>query len=211
MRSANGMANEVGMDEIDDILSFWFGRIETTVVPTENRARIWFSHDDEVDELIRSNFSSVLERAIAGDCDHWQQTPRGQLALILVLDQFSRHIYRGLPDSYYQDQKALAVCESGMFMDADHHLSLVERLFYYFPLLHAEEIYYQNKGLASYQLLNQIALEETQIVYNSFVKFANHHYMLISRFGRFPQRNRILQRESTADELLFLDTLEEQQ
>lgn len=197
------------MELYEKILDFWFGRIETTIIPSEHRAKIWFSNDPEVDELIQIEFKEVLDKAIEGEYNHWRETPRGQLALIIVLDQFSRHIYRDQPECYCQDELALDICEQGLLMEADHHLSLVERLFFYFPLLHSEQLLDQNKALSEYQLLSELALEETQVVYNSFVKFANHHYILIDRFGRFPQRNSILDRLSTDEELDYLQHLDD--
>ncbi len=86
----------------------------------------------------------------------------------------------------------------------DHALSLIERVFYYFPLLHSEHLAFQEQSIRAYQLLVEMAFPETQIIYESFCKFANHHYNIIKRFDRFPQRNAILSRESTEEEIKYL-------
>lgn len=193
----------------DDVLKFWFGRVEETIVPTEHRARIWFGEDKETDEEIKWRFTSYLEAAIAGQLAVWEKTPRGQLALIIILDQFSRHIYRGSDKAFAQDEKALQICLQGMRHEAEHSLSLIERVFYYFPLLHSENITYQEKSLRAYHALIDLAFSETRVIFDSFYKFANHHYSIVQRFGRFPQRNQALHRESGKEELAFLKEIGE--
>ncbi|PIZ04986.1 MAG: DUF924 domain-containing protein [Gammaproteobacteria bacterium CG_4_10_14_0_8_um_filter_38_16] len=191
------------------ILHFWFGRVEETIVPTEHRARIWFGEDEAIDQEIKWRFKTELESAIAGKLDSWKATPRGQLALIIVLDQFSRHIYRGSEQAFAQDEMALSVCLDGMRHDADHSLSLIERVFFYFPLLHSEKITYQEKSVRSYRTLGDLAFSETRVIFDSFLKFANHHYSIVQRFGRFPQRNEALHRDSSKAETTFLREIEE--
>lgn len=192
----------------EDINKFWLGRVEETIIPSEHRARIWFGEDQETDTEIKNTFSADLERAIKGEYEAWQQTPRGQLALILLLDQFSRHIYRNTPQAFAQDPKALALCVQGVSVEADHALSLIERVFYYFPLLHSEDIHHQQQAVSAYQLLAKLAFAETRVIYDSFLRFAHHHYSVIQRFGRFPQRNRVLNRESTPEEVVYLREIE---
>jgi len=192
------------MERVDEILKFWFGRVEETIVPSENRARIWFGESPDVDAEIKDKFSGDLERAIDGKSTEWENDPRGQLALTIILDQFSRHVYRDSPQAFAQDNYALAICTKGMEKQYDHSLSLIERVFYYFPLLHSEEIDFQEKSIRAYQILVELAFPETQIIYESFFKFANHHYNIIRRFGRFPQRNKVLGRESTDEEVKYI-------
>ena len=192
------------MESYEEILKFWFGRVEETVVPSENRARIWFGDSPEVDAEIKKKFATITASAIQGHYLEWETAPRGQLALIIALDQFSRHIYRDTPQAYVQDDYALSICTRGMESQADHALSLIERVFYYFPLLHSEHLGYQEKSIVAYQMLVELAFPETQIIYESFFKFANHHYSIVRRFGRFPQRNTILGRESTEEEINYL-------
>jgi len=193
----------------DDVLKFWFGRVEQTIVPTEHRAKIWFGEDEETDREIKDRFSAQVDAAIASQLGDWEKSPRGQLALIITLDQFSRHIFRGTAQAFAQDERALQICLSGMRTESDHALSLIERVFYYFPLLHSEKITNQEKSVRAYRTLVDLAFSETRVIFDSFLKFANHHYSIIQRFGRFPQRNKALHRESTKPEIEFLREIEE--
>lgn len=195
-------------EQVDQILKFWFGRVEDTIVPSENRARIWFGEDTEIDTEIKQKFEHDLFNSIAGNNDHWTETPRGQLASIILLDQFSRHIFRDNIRAYQQDDIALMICANGIQEEAEHSLSLIERVFYYFPLLHSEQLGYQEQSVRAYQMLTDLAFAETRVIYDSFLKFANHHYSIILRFGRFPQRNALLGRVSTPDEIAFLKEIE---
>ncbi len=190
-----------------EILDYWFGHVEETVVPSEDRARIWFGENDEIDAIIRDQFTSDLDNVVAGKYVAWESTARGQLALILILDQFARHINRGNPNAFCYDSDALKICTQGMEKEFDRYLTLIERVFYYFPLLHSEDLFYQEAAMRSYEGLVTFSLPETKVIYESFFKFANHHYNIIRRFGRFPQRNVVLNRESTSEEVQYLKEL----
>ena len=196
------------MEPYENIIKFWFGRVEETIVPSENRARIWFGESDDIDDEIKDLFSEDLENAIVGGFNSWDNHPRGQLAKIILLDQFSRHIYRNTPKAYSNDKLALDICLKGIGSEDEHALSLIERVFYYFPLLHSEDISNQEKSVRAYQMLAEMAFSETRVIYDSFLKFANHHYTIIQRFGRFPQRNKVLGRDSTEEELIYLEETE---
>jgi len=195
------------MESYEKVLDFWFGRVEQTILPSEHRAKIWFAEDPDVDKEIRTKFATDYEQCLLGDFDEWRASPRGQLATIIMLDQFSRHIHRNTPKAYAQDAKALDICINGIDVESEHQLSLIERVFYYFPLLHSEMLQYQELSLRAYQNLSELAFSETQVIYDSFLKFANHHYTIIRRFGRFPQRNGVLLRESTDEEVRYLDEI----
>ncbi|OGO92662.1 MAG: hypothetical protein A3F10_00445 [Coxiella sp. RIFCSPHIGHO2_12_FULL_42_15] len=199
----------VNTERVQSILEFWFGRVEETVIPSENRARIWFGDNKQVDSEIKSRFDKDLESAVRGDYLHWEKNSRSQLALIITLDQFSRHIHRGKSYAYAQDDYALSICTRGMEHELDHYLSLIERVFYYFPLLHSEHLAYQESSIRAYEILVELALPETKVIYESFFKFANHHYSIVRRFGRFPQRNAVLGRGSTKEELDYLKESEQ--
>lgn len=197
------------MELYTEILQFWFGRVEETVVPTEHRARVWFGEDTAIDEEIKWRFSKTVKDAIAGNLAEWEKSPRGQLALIIVLDQFSRHVYRGTSEAFAQDPEALRICLRGMKTESEHHLSLIERVFYYFPLLHSEKITNQEKSIQAYRTLVDLSFSETRVIFDSFLKFANHHYSIVKRFGRFPQRNETLLRDSSRDEEVYLKEIED--
>ena len=196
------------MQRYDEILTFWFGRVEQTVTPSENRSRIWFGDDPDVAQMMRSEFMSDIESARAGLYDEWCLNPRGQLALVLLYDQFARHMFRGTAEAFEYDAKALRIVLDGLDRFCDHELSLIERVFYYFPLLHSEELCYQEQSLRAYALVDSLAFDETHVIYGSFLKFAYHHHGIIARYGRFPQRNPILGRPSTSDELAFLESIQ---
>lgn len=198
------------MREYQQVNNFWFGHVEQTIVPSEERAKLWFGEDLRVDADIRAKFGALLEKTIHGDFDPWANTPRGQLALVIILDQFSRHIFRGSPLAFSQDPRALALCLKGLQEESDHALSLIERVFFYFPLLHSEKLAHQDQAVHCYFQLGELAFAETRVIYDSFLKFANHHYNIIQRFGRFPQRNRILGRESTREEEQYLREFDHQ-
>ena len=195
------------MERFEKITNFWLGDIEKTIVPTEDQARLWFGEDPEVDQYIADEFGDDLEQAKSGKYNDWLADSRGQLGMILLLDQFSRHIYRANPKSYQQDSQALKICMTGLEQEKEHDLSLIERVFYYFPMIHAESLITQTQSLSAYQLLAELSFSETRVLYDSFLKFANHHYTIIEQFGRFPQRNAILGRQSTLEEQQYLDEL----
>ncbi len=195
--------------DFETVLQFWFGRVEETVVPSENRARIWFGEESDVDQEIKNEFSTTLTAFLNGECQDWLSSARGQLAAIILLDQFSRHIYRDTEKAYAQDELALEICLQGIENESEHDLSLIERVFYYFPLLHSEDVGYQELSVQYYQMLSELAFSETRVIFDSFLKFAKHHYAIIQNFGRFPQRNSFLFRESTPTELTYLAELQE--
>ncbi len=201
----------MGEERYEDILTYWFGHVEDTIVPSKQRARIWFGNDDEIDQEIREKFSLDYTHAITGHFHECLDHPRGQLALILMFDQFSRHLHRGTKDAFSHDQQAISVCITGIQKEFDHKLSLIERVFYYFPLLHAEDLSLQQQSVFVYKSLLDLALPETRGVYESFLEFSAHHYEVIKRYGRFPQRNRWLGRESTTEEVIYLKEYQDQE
>jgi uncharacterized protein (DUF924 family) len=194
----------------DEILKYWFGHVEETVLPSQHRTEIWFSGKEEIDEEIKTQFSEDLEKAQRGEYNNWENDPRGSLALIVMYDQFSRHVYRNTIQAFAQDQKALDLCLQGIQKEFDHSLSLIERVFFYFPLMHAENVEMQATAVRAYQILVNLAFPETRALFESFLDYAVKHYDTIRRFGRFPQRNSVVGRPSTNEELEFLKTSQTQ-
>ncbi len=192
------------MDRIDEILHYWFGHIEQTALPSEHRTRVWFSGDPGVDAEIREKFYDDFVKAVHGDYAEWTHTARGSLSLIILFDQFSRHIYRGTALALDQDQKALDVCLKGIDAKHDHMLSLIERVFFYFPLMHTENAEMQALSLRAYDMLLNLSFSETRPMFEKFLEQATTNHEVISRFGRFPQLNEILNRTSTLEELEYL-------
>ena len=171
----------------DDVLRFWFEEIEQ---------RRWFQSDPAFDRELEARFGATLAGAKRGEFDHWSDTPRGRLALIVVLDQFSRNIHRGSAEAFAADDQALQLTLAGIDAGDDRELSLAERSFFYLPLRHAEDLEMQRLGLEKTRELNAAG-------YGSD-KYALNHLEIIERFGRFPHRNAALGRNSTEEEKAYL-------
>ncbi|HWP46085.1 MAG TPA: DUF924 family protein [Candidatus Limnocylindrales bacterium] len=189
-------------NRIEEILHFWFGDLQT--INLEERLKLWFGGEEETDRLIRDKFEPDLLQAISGELAHWEETPRGTLALIILLDQFSRNIYRNTPRAFAQDEMALGICLRGMDRGKDLALDLLERVFFYLPMEHAEDLEIQRKSVKAFESLVKAAPPNMKNPFESFLDYAIRHYAIIEKFGRFPHRNEILGRASTPEELEFL-------
>jgi uncharacterized protein (DUF924 family) len=189
---------------VKDILDFWFGSLVDAELITPERTQLWFSGSPEVDDEIRDLFEDDLMKAIAGDYDHWADDPLGRLALIILLDQFSRNIFRGSARAFVQDERALSLCLEGLDSGVDRGLPLMQRVFFYLPLEHCEDLEIQKTSVAAFESLTLLTFPETQGVYDSFLAFAQEHHDTIERFGRFPYRNEVLGRVSSSDEMTYL-------
>jgi uncharacterized protein (DUF924 family) len=197
------------VDEARSVRQFWFGALPLSAAQLQQRMRFWFGTDPtalrrERDEAIRSRFGKLLERAGSGGLASWADGPRRRLSLIILLDQFPRHIYRGSARAFAYDTQALGLTLSGMQSAADAALDVVERIFFYMPLQHAESGEVQDESVAAYRRVLTEAPGEVHGFFASAVRSAEHHRSLIERFGRFPHRNRVLNRASTPDEEKWL-------
>jgi uncharacterized protein (DUF924 family) len=178
-----------------DVLDFWFGAPGD---PDYGKTRpLWFTKSDATDELVRDRFGGAVEAGLNGKIDDWALTPRGALASIILLDQLTRNIYRDTPRSFAGDEHALRLASNLVDRSDDRLLAPVERWFAYMPFEHSE---FLNDQLESVRLFEQLAQDGLQ----EPLSWAIKHYDVIKRFGRFPHRNAILGRESTADEIEFL-------
>jgi uncharacterized protein (DUF924 family) len=193
------------VERAEEIIKFWFGKVEENMFPSPNRTHIWFGNDTAVDEEIRSKFSYDLEKAVLGEYTEWEDSARPLLALIILFDQFSRHIYRETPLAFAQDHQALDLCLKGIERQFDHVISLIERAFFYFPLIHSENVEIQATSIRAYKILLDLSFPEAKSVFESFLDYALRHFDIIKRFGRFPDRNKALGRHSTREELSFLE------
>jgi uncharacterized protein (DUF924 family) len=183
------------MAQIDEVLRFWFTEPDGT---TGKNRKVWFTKDPEFDAVVRDRFLSTYQQAATGALDSWQDTALGCLALILILDQFPRNLFRGQPESFATDGKALAVAQQAIAQGFDQTLPLIQRWFVYMPFMHSEDLEIQQQAV---DLFRQFADDpETQSSY----PFAIKHMEVIQRFGRFPHRNIILGRENTPEETEFL-------
>jgi uncharacterized protein (DUF924 family) len=155
----------------------------------------WFTRDDAFDAEIRAGFLQTYEAAAAGRLDHWQSTPDATLALLLLLDQFPRNLFRGDARAFSTDAQARRIAEQAIARGIDRLFEIPERRFFYMPLMHSENLAEQERCLA---LFRDAADPEG-------VKHAEIHADIIRRFGRFPHRNRALGRSTTEEERAFLD------
>jgi uncharacterized protein (DUF924 family) len=188
----------------ESVLSFWFGAADPLGNVAPECFDVWFGKDARLDAEIRLRFESLLDKAARGDLDHWIATPRGRLALIILLDQFPRNIYRGQPRAFAYDHKALSLAEEGLAHGADAQLLPIERVFMYLPLEHAEDADRQARAVACFQKLRDAVPDPQRGMYTGFLDYAVRHHEVIERFGRFPHRNATLGRPSTQEEQSFL-------
>lgn len=191
-------------NRIEDILQFWFGAFPTPYTADASKSDMWFRNGAAYDTEIFINFAVDYERAINGELDYWLDSYRGRLALIILLDQFSRHIHRGTAQAFAQDEKAQGLCIDGIAAGDDGKYHSVERRFFYLPLQHAEDIDKQNLSVRAYTQLVQDVPEEYGKPFQVALSFANSHRFVIEQFGRFPELNEMLGRQSTAEELAFI-------
>jgi uncharacterized protein (DUF924 family) len=181
-----------------DVLDFWFGAPDS---PTFGQSRReWFVKKDAFDATIRARFGAVIEQALDGGLRAWDaEGPRGVLARILVLDQFTRNAWRGTPRSFAGDALALAAAQQLVDTGADKALAPWERSFVYMPFEHAEDAFMQERAV---ELFSVLAGEHPG--FDESLDYAHRHRNVIARFGRFPHRNAILGRTSTPEEAEFL-------
>jgi uncharacterized protein (DUF924 family) len=173
------------------VLDFWFGAPDSRERGTSRK--LWFRKSDAFDAEVRERFHTTWEAAFRGDLQRWQATPLAGLALVIVLDQFPRNMFRGTPRAFASDGPALVAAGNLAARGFDRVLSPVERSFAYLPFEHAEDLVSQRRSLELYRPLAP-----------SLREYARRHYEIIARFGRFPHRNAILGRESTPEETEFL-------
>ena len=200
-----------GREAVDpeEVLSYWFPEDDIFDAGRETfwrQMRRWFQGGPEVDREIAERFGEVLEQARRGELDHWAETPRGRLALIVVLDQFSRNVYRGSPLSYSQDEKALELAVGGIDAGMDKELSPMERIFFWMPLGHSEDLALQERVVRHQEEEEAIAPPHLREMAEFGVSQAKAARDVIARFGRHPHRNEILGRTSTPEELEYLRT-----
>lgn len=170
----------------EQVLGFWFEELEPAM---------WWRKDPELDAAMTRRFGDTLARAAYGELCDWRDTPRGRLAEILVLDQFSRNIHRDTPAAFAQDPMALVLAQEAIRAGAPEHLSPIQRSFLYMPFMHSESPLIHQRAEA---LFRDNGLEDNY-------RFELRHKEIIDRFGRYPHRNAILGRESTPEELAFLE------
>jgi uncharacterized protein (DUF924 family) len=198
------------MDDARKVRDFWFGKTPLAAEQLPRRIKLWFGDVPEetqrqVDEALRTRFGALIDRAIEGELAQWADGPRRRLSLILLLDQFPRNIYRGTAKAFAGDEQALQLALTGMQSVADAALNIVERIFFYLPLQHAELLEVQEESVAAYKRLHGEAPAELRDVFGNCVEYAERHREVIRKFGRFPHRNAVLGRVTTAEESAWLE------
>jgi uncharacterized protein (DUF924 family) len=198
------------MSDPDTLLAFWFGDERDPidgVAALERRAGKWFHGTPEVDREISDLFGDDLERGRHGELDRWAETARGRLALILLLDQVSRHVFRGTPLAFAQDPAAQRLTLAGLDAGMDRGLALHERMFFVLPLGHAEDRALQERAILYSEHMVGEAAVGVRSFYERAHESARRHHDVVARFGRFPTRNAVLGRASTPEEVTYLEEL----
>lgn len=188
----------------EDILSFWFGTLDEEGAAAPEISKRWFEKDRAFDRALRERFEPDVHAALQGQRDDWASSPRSALALILLLDQLTRNIYRDTPKAFAGDERALGVSHDAVERGDDRALSTLERIFLYMPYQHSEELDVQERGVELFERAAREAPASVRQMAEVSADFARQHRDIIARFGRFPHRNRILGRTSTEEEIEFL-------
>lgn len=190
---------------IDEITTFWLGPALDSPQAAADRRDWWYKGGKPVDDEIRARFGPLVARACEGELSDWPETSNGAFAMILLLDQFTRNLYRGTPDAYLGDARAFEIVKQTIASKLDLALHPVARIWLYHPYHHAESVADQDKGLA---LLNDI-LESAPELWHAYIQRSikgwTRHRNIVARFGRFPHRNRVLDRTSTPEEITFME------
>ncbi|MBI2783788.1 MAG: DUF924 domain-containing protein [Gammaproteobacteria bacterium] len=189
------------------VLDYWFGADRADALRNPARARLWWRKDPVTDADIRARFEPLVVQVLAGECEGWARTPSGLLALVILADQFTRNIYRDTPRAFAGDPFALAWCQRALAAGTDRSLHPLERLFLYLPLEHSEVLADQEDCVTLMATLVDGAAEPAaRALLADALDYARRHREVIRRFGRFPHRNAMLGRASTAEEVAFLKT-----
>ncbi|NMZ80861.1 DUF924 family protein [Pseudomonas mandelii] len=186
------------------LLEWWFGTFESPQDIAADKGKLWFGKRDSQDLEAQTRFGDWVEQALAGGLTEWAQRPEGWLALVLLLDQLPRMIFRDTPKSFSGDLRAQVLVAQGIAADFDRQLRPIQRVFIYLVFEHCENLAVQNEAVSRYIDLVAQQPESDRALFIDYLNYAEKHQQVIARFGRFPHRNAVLGRESTAEELAFL-------
>lgn len=188
------------------LLVFWLGQDWRTRWPDAAVRRRWFSSTPADDRQMAARFGAQVVAALDGEMEEWATQADTRLALILLLDQLPRNIYRGKAQAFAGDGRALALAQSGIDNQMEKSLPVAGQIFFYMPLMHAESLAVQQQAVTCFEALHQRVPPALQPFLANNLKFAREHLAIIEEFGRFPHRNQALARASTQAELTYLDT-----
>ncbi len=192
---------------IDPLLAYWFGDADRDVVTLDGLNRslgLWFGERPETDDCIRSTFALELAGADSPALDSLGSTARGTLALIVLLDQFPRNVYRGSARAFASDGRALDLMEAGLAAGFDRQLNVAQRIVFYLPLMHGETRALANRSVAHYSRLHDEAPAELHPALARVRDSADRHHRLVDLFGRYPHRNAFVGRPTTPEEEEFM-------
>jgi uncharacterized protein (DUF924 family) len=188
----------------EDVLAFWFGSPVRDADDAASRLRRWFKDGPALDEEVRLRFGATIEAALRGELDGWATSARGRLALVIVLDQLTRHAFRGTPRAWAGDPKAQALTLEAIERGMDADLGVFERIFLGMPLAHAEDLDLQRRSIEYGARIARTAPAHLAAVVEAGREQRAKYESIIARFGRFPFRNAVLGRATTSEESAFL-------
>ncbi|MCF5707510.1 DUF924 family protein [Pseudomonas syringae] len=186
------------------LLDWWFGSAESPTEGVKARNTLWFGKKKANDTEAHERFGDQVDKALAGGLAEWAEDPKGWLALILLLDQLPRMIYRETPKAYAGDQRAQMLVKHGLKLERDQLLDPLQRSFIYLVLEHSENLADQDCAIACFSRLLALLPATDRDYFRRSLDYAERHQAIIARFGRFPHRNAILGRASTDEEIEFL-------
>lgn len=189
----------------DEILEYWFEDSVRDPLKAPGRMGFWFGDNPQRDAEMRERFGELVQAASEGKLDFWAETPRGRLAVLILLDQMRRNIYRGTAEAFGRDGRARYLMRDGVSRLMDLKLTPIERVFFYMPLQHSESLDDQEMAVDRFLQLEREVASDHREIFAGFRKYAQKHRDIVARFGRFPHRNSILGRRPTAEETAWLE------
>ena len=186
------------------VLDFWFGNLDANGQAAPEVAKRWWMKNPAFDREIREAFGQDHAAIVAGGRETWLATPRGRLAYVIVLDQFSRNMFRDTADAFAHDAQALHATLGGIERGDDHALAFDERTFLYMPLMHSEDLGPQDRLVGLLTRWRDALATDQRTRLEGTIEYARRHRAIVARFGRFPHRNAVLGRTSTPEEIEFL-------
>jgi uncharacterized protein (DUF924 family) len=189
----------------DDVLTFWFADALSSGAALRRQHQLWFRQSAAFDREIAARFALLPDAAVQGALDHWRERAASALALVLVLDQFPRHLYRNTARAFAYDAEALVTAELAVGAGYDTALHPLHAAFLYMPFQHAEDADVQGRSVRLYAALRERAPAGLATEFESFLSYARRHRAVIAQFGRFPHRNAPSGRESTPQEAAYLE------
>jgi uncharacterized protein (DUF924 family) len=195
----------VGTQRAATVLDEWFGELDADGLASKEKQQRWWKKDAAFDEYLKQQYEGDVQSALNGDLDSWLEDTLDTVALILLLDQVTRNIYRDKPEMYFGDARALRATDRLLAVGAHEALPTHQRSFVYMPLMHAESLHRQQQSLTQFKALSQTGSAAARAAMAGAYEYAKKHAEIVQRFGRFPHRNWILERTSTAEEIEFLN------